>query len=88
MIHQTAPVTGTGKRPDILIAPARRHRVIVKTEFAPADTVEQGALAKLESSLHSTWDDIEGVLPVVLAESLRTGGLETVEKAKFRYATH
>ena len=36
VIQQAVPGTGTGKRPDILIAPPRRQPVIVETEFACA----------------------------------------------------
>ena len=86
VIHQAAH--GTGKRPDILVAPPHRQPVIVETEFAPARTVEQDAIARLGTSLHSTGEDIEGVLSVVLPESLKTGDLETVHSAAFRYATH
>ena len=88
VIHQSVPGTDTGKRPDILVAPPRRQPVIVETEFAPARTVEQDAIARLGTSLHSTGEDIEGVLSVVLPESLKTGDLETVDGAAFRYATH
>ena len=86
VIHQAAH--GTGKRPDILVAPPHRQPVIVETEFAPARTVEQDAIARLGTSLHSTGEDIEGVLSVVLPEGLKTGDLETVHSAAFRYATH
>ena len=88
VIHQAAPGSGTGKRPDILVAAPRRQPVIVETEFAPARTVEQDATARLGTNLHSTGDPIEGVLSVVLPEGLKTGDLETVEKAEFLYATH
>ena len=88
VIHQAVPSTGTGKRPDILVAPPRRQPVIVETEFAPARTVEQDATARLGTRLHSTGEDIEGVLSVVLPESLKTGDLETVDRAPFRFATH
>ena len=88
VIQQSVPGTGAGKRPDILIAPPRRQPVIVETEFAPAHTVEQDATARLGTSLHSTGEDIEGVLSVVLPESLKTGDLETIGRATFRYATH
>ena len=85
VIHQGE--SGTGMRPDILVAPPRRQPVIVETEFAPARTVEQDAIARLGTRLHSTGEDIEGVLSVVLPESLKTGDLETVHSAEFRYAT-
>ena len=92
VIHQALQamqaLPDTGKRPDILVAPPRRQPVIVETEFAPARTVEQDATARLGTSLHSTGEDIEGVLSVVLPESLKTGDLETVDRAAFRYATH
>ncbi len=88
VIHQAVPGAGTGKRPDILVAPPRRQPVIVETEFAPARTVEQDATARLGTRLHSTGEDIEGVLSVVLPESLKTGDLETVGQAPFRFATH
>ena len=88
VIQLAVPGTGAGKRPDILIAPPRRQPVILETEFAPAHTVDQDATARLGTSLHSTGEDIEGVLSVVLPKSLKTGDLETVDRAAFRYATH
>ncbi len=88
VIDQAGPGIGTSKRPDILIAAPRRQPVIVETEFAPAHTVEQDATARLGTSVRSTGQEIEGVLSVVLPESLKTGDLETVDKAAFRYATH
>ena len=80
--------SGTGMRPDILVAPPRRQPVIVETEFAPGRTVEQDAIARLGAHLHSTGEEIEGVLSVILPESLKTGDLETVDRAVLRYATH
>ena len=74
--------------PDILIASPRRQPVIVETKFAPAHTVDQDATGRLGTSLHSTGADIEGVLSVVLPETLKTGDLETIDRAVFRYATH
>ena len=88
VIQQAVPGAGTGKRPDILIDAPHRQPVIVETEFAPAQTVEQDATSRLGTSLHSTGEDIEGVLSVVLPDSLKTGDLEAVEGAAFRYATH
>ena len=88
VIQLGVPGSGTSKRPDILVSPTRRQPVIVETEFAPARTVEQDATARLGTRLHSTGADIEGVLSVVLPENLRTGNLETIEGASFRYATH
>ena len=79
---------GRGKQPDILIAPPRCQPVIVETEFFPARTVDRDATDRLGTSLHSTGEDIEGVLSVVLPEHLKTGNLETVDRAAFRYATH
>ena len=88
VIQQAVPGSGAAKKPDILVAPPRRQPVIVETEFAPARTVEQDAVARLGTSLQSTGADIEGVLSVVLPEALRAGDLETIEGAAFRYATH
>ena len=88
VIQLGVPGSGTAKKPDILVSPTRRQPVIVETEFAPARTVEQDATARLGTKLHSTGDDIEGVLSVVLPESLKTGDLQAVESATFRYATH
>ena len=86
VIHQAE--SGMRLQPDILVASLRRHPVIVETEFAPAQTVEQEAIARLGARLHSTGEEIEGVLSVVLPDSLKTGDLETVHSAEFRYATH
>ena len=88
VIEGSVPGTETGKKPDILIASPRRQPVIVETEFAPAHTVDQDAKARLGKKVHATGEDIEGVLSVVLPESLKTGDLETVESSRFRYATH
>lgn len=88
VIKQAVPGSGAARRPDILVAPPRRQPVIVETEFAPARTVEQDATARLGAQLRSSGVDIEGVLSVVLPEGLRTGSLEAVEGAAFRYATH
>ena len=88
VIRQAVPSTGTGKRPDILINPPRSQPVIVEPEFAPARTVEQDAIARLGTSLRLSGANIEGVLSVVLPESLKTAELERIEGAEFRYATH
>ena len=80
--------SGTGIQPDILVAPPRRQPVIVETEFAPARTVEQDAIDRLGARLHSTGEEVEGVLSVILPDSLRTGDLESVRTVTFRYATH
>ncbi len=88
VIQQAGSGRGAGKRPDILIAPPRRQPVVVETEFAPAHTVENDATARLGMSLHSTGGAIEGVLSVVLPESLKTGDLETIDRSIFCYATH
>lgn len=88
VIHQAAQGSGTAMQPDILVAPPRRQPVIVETEFFPARTVERDVTDRLGTSLHSTGAAIEGVLSVVLPESLRTGDLATIETAAFRYATH
>ena len=77
-----------GKIPDILINPPRRQPVIVETEFDPARTVEQDATGRLGARLDRTGTEIEGVLSVVLPESLRTGDLKAIDSATFRYATH
>ena len=88
VIEQAVPGTGMGRRPDILIAPPRRQPVVVETEFAPARTVSEDATARLGTRLQGSGEDIEGVLAVILPESLRTGDLETIDGAAFRYATH
>lgn len=80
--------TAAAKRPDIVVAPPRYQAVIVETEFAPARTVEKDATARLGTELFSTGVDVEGTLSVVLPEHLRTGDLEAIENASFRYATH
>ena len=83
LIHQ-----GTAKRPDILIAAPLSQPVIVETEFAPARGVEQDAIARLGVELEATEEPVEGVLSVILPEHLKTGDLETIDQAGFRYATH
>ena len=87
VIQQAVPGSGTGKRPDIVVISAHSQPVIVETEFAPARTVERDALARLGVSVGGG-EEVEGVLSVVLPESLRTGNLEAIERGTFRYATH
>lgn len=88
VIQLRSPDTGASKRPDIVVAPPRYQAVIVETEFAPARTVEKDATARLGTELSSTGAEVEGTLSVVLPEHLRTGDLEAIENASFRYATH
>lgn len=80
--------TARAKRPDILFDPPNCQPVVVETEFAPAHTVEQDATSRLGLRLDRTGEPIEGVLSVVLPESLKTGDLEKVNTATFRFATH
>ena len=88
VIQQAVPGAGARQRPDIVIAPPRCQPVVLESEFFPARTVEKDATARLGTSLDSTGQDIEGVVSVVLPESLRTGDLEAIEGSAFRYATH
>lgn len=88
VIHQSAPGSGTGKRPDILIEHPNRQTVIVETEFAPARTVERDATERLGWKRLDSGERIEGVLSVVLPASLKTGDIRTIGGARFRYATH
>ena len=90
IIHQAVPGTGSGAgmKPDILIESPFRQPVIVETEFAPASTVDKDATARLGTMLRSGGTGVEGVLAVMLPAKLRTGDLETIEHASFRYATH
>ncbi len=88
VIRQGVPGAGAGKRPDVLIDAPGRQPVIVETEFAPARTVEQDAHERLGAKLQGSGAEIEGVLSVVLPESLKTGDLEAIEGAAFRYAAH
>ena len=90
VIHQSTPGSGTGAgmRPDILIDSPYRQPVIVETEFDPAPSVEKDATARLGTTLKSGGAGIEGVLAVILPKSLRTGDLEAIENAPFRYATY
>ena len=67
---------------------AERTQVIVETDFAPAYTIDLNAAGRLGAMLQGAGGDVEGVLSVVLPEGLRTGDLESVEGAAFRYATH
>ncbi len=88
VIYQAGPGSGAGRRPDILIAAPDCQPVIVETEFAPARTVERDALARLGASMRGSSEEVEGVLSVVLPESLKTADLQTIEGAAFRYAAH
>ena len=90
VIQQAAPGTGAGAgmKPDILIASPNRQPVVVETEFAPASTVERDATARLGTISKIEGKGIEGVLAVILPESLRTGNLRAIEDASFRYATY
>ena len=89
-VIQQSPLRASNlsKRPDILIAHPRRQPVIVETEFAPAPTVEKDAVSRLGTALRNTGTHIEGVLSVVLSDSLRTGDLAKIEHSEFNYAMH
>lgn len=87
-VVRRAAGVGKGKKPDILVAPPRRQPVIVETEFYPAYSVEQDALDRLGAKLLSTGAEIEGVLSVILPESLKHGDLDEVGKVKYQYAAH
>ncbi|MDE0309107.1 MAG: hypothetical protein OXI60_04660 [Acidiferrobacterales bacterium] len=71
-----------------MIALTRRQPVVVETEFSPARSVEQDATARLGLQLQSTGDRIEGVLSVILPQSLKHGSLDNVDDVIFQYATH
>ncbi len=87
-VARQSPVSsGAGMQPDILIASPHRQPIIVETEFAPAPTVDQDAINRLRTHLRSTGTEIEGVLSVVLPESLKFGNLNSVESETFKYAT-
>ena len=88
VIQQALPSSGARRQPDVLVNSPRRQPVILESEFFPAHTVERDATARLGTRLLSTGRYVEGVLSVVLPESLRTGDLEAIEGAAFRYATH
>ena len=90
VIHQATPSmgTGAGMRPDILIDSPNRQPVIVETEFDPAPSVEKDATARLGTTLKGGRTEIEGVLAVILPKGLRTGDLEAIKNAPFRYATY
>ena len=90
VIYQSTPGAGAGAgmKPDILFNPPHRQPVIVETEFAPARTVDKDATARLGAISQRGRAGVEGVLAVILPEKLRTGDLETIEQASFRYATH
>ncbi len=90
VIHQSTPGggSGAGMKPDILFDPPHRQPVIVETEFAPASTVDEDATARLGTISRVGGTGVEGVLAVILPDRLRTGDLETIEDASFRYATH
>ena len=74
------------KQPDILINSPRSQPVMVETEFAPARTVDEDAIARLGVEV-SGGRTVEGVLSVILPGHLKEGDLETIDQAEFRYAT-
>ena len=76
------------KKPDILIAQPRRQPVVVETEFNPALTVVKDAVSRLGDKLRSTGVEIESVLSVKLPARYRTGNLDSIRNATFKYATH
>ena len=80
--------SGVGTGLDILVDSPNRQAVIVETEFAPAPSVEVDAAARLGTIVKRGKPGVEGVLAVVLPAKLRTGDLESIEDASFRYATH
>ena len=86
--ERTRVLEEAGKQPDILISPPGRQPVIVETEFYPARTVDEDASGRLGQKLHSTGEAIEGALAVVLPRNLKTGDLERIGGASFRFAMH
>ena len=80
--------SGVGTGPDILVDSPNRQAVVVETEFAPAPRVEEDAAARLGTIVKRGRPGVEGVLAVILPAKSRTGNLETIEHASFRYATH
>ena len=86
--ERTQVLEEAGRQPDILISPPGHQPVIVETEFDPARTVTEDAAARLGQRLRSTGEEIEGVLAVALPEHLKTGDLERIGEATFRYAMH
>ena len=90
VIRQAMPGMGSGVAtgPDIVVDSPNRQAVIVETEFAPAPSVEEDAAARLGTIVKRGRPGVEGVLAVILPAELRTGDLESIEHASFRYATH
>ena len=86
--ERTRVLEEAGKHPDILISPPGRQPVIVETEFDPARTVNEDAAERLGQRLRSTGEEIEGALAVALPEHLKTGDLEKIDEATFRFAMH
>ena len=93
VIHQALQamqaLPDTGKRPDILVAPSS------PPTGDRGDGVRPCATRSIKMrppgwgrDCTAPEEDIEGVLAVVLPESLKTGDLETIDRAVFRYATH
>ncbi len=77
-----------GLRPDILVRPADAQPVAIETEYAPADTVEADARARLGLTPAGCAEPIEQAVAVRVPDSLRRGQealAARIAAARFEY---
>ncbi len=75
-------------RPDILVQPPDAQPVVVETEYEPAATVENDAIARLGMTPVASFDPIEQAIAVRIPNSLRRGQgrlAERIAVADFGY---
>lgn len=75
-------------RPDILVQPPDAQPVVVETEYEPAVTVENDAIARLGMTPVASFDPIEQAIAVRIPNSLRRGQghlAERIAVADFGY---
>lgn len=89
-VEQTGVLrSAPGKQPDLLLSPPGSSPVALETEFLPAATVEQDALARLGERLARDGRKIENAIALQVPDGLRTVGqsgiAEAIERATFSY---
>ena len=70
-----------GKQPDIVISVPNSTPVIIETEYMPAVTVEQDALARLNKPLASARQNIENVIALRIPTEMKTISQEQISPA-------
>ena len=86
--ERTAVLRDGALRPDVVVLHPGGLAVVVETEFEPARTVEQDAIARLGAILAQSGSPVEQTLALRIPEALREGEGDLgprIEAARFRY---